>query len=614
VVVTGVQPLHYTTEQRTRFQGWLTGVWNAQWQSFIGALNVPPKKPPKYPGELADLYAWSWFAGVVPGITYGAKTEPTAAAEEAIRLLRLQVVQPLSGDQLWGAVNHPFHSQDESVACVARALGFLWDYPGFTAADKQAVAEWLGNTTLHFGSALTTVPYALEKSPGSEDHHYAYYGLAIRWSGFAEAQCQQLLDSFPVQWLNGSWLDLLNYESRGDFGQRVLGAYGNWYYTRIILTMHAWKIATGTDYINAGSWARNWVRTAIATQKPHKPGALIPFGTSAAPLGISKDVMQMLTGVLDGIEAQWAAFLGGPIPTGMPAAYYLQTMLTANPEVVPVEPPKDFTWFSEAYGLVAVNRADKTQITMGAPPVYLIGHTWAAQGGGPREAIPLGVTLTAEGVPVLVKHVGDYRDSAKGAYGQNAMRVYQVGVPDLPITGYSGGYGGTYTQARIVPQIRPEDDLGGIKAWTPGRAVADLTKHYLATRVTRYVRTYEWGDDFLRVLEDLDLQPGMEAWQRWYPAFRPVINGVSVPDGFTEMSLPDEIVIGPVTMQILSAPGARLKIVGGPSHRWVDDNDFVQNFPKDNQFWTEAGGALEASEWALTLIGGSGVWDARFTW
>jgi len=87
-----------------------------------------------------------------------------------------------------------------------------------------------------------------------------------------------------------------------------------------------------------------------------------------------------------------------------------------------------------------------------------------------------------------------------------------------------------------------------------------------------------------------------------------------VPDGFTEMSLPDEIVIGPVTMQILSAPGARLKIVGGPSHRWVDDNDFVQNFPKDNQFWTEAGGALEASEWALTLIGGSGVWDARFTW
>jgi hypothetical protein len=228
------------------------------------------------------------------------------------------------------------------------------------------------------------------------------------------------------------------------------------------------------------------------------------------------------------------------------------------------------------------------------------------------------VTLTVKGVPVLVKHVGVHRNGASQAYGQNTMRFYPSwrGAPPTGSESVNAGFArGTGIKAKRVQEISPSDALGGITGWTPGRAVASLTRWYDNARVKDYVRTYEWGGGFLRVIDEATVQSGIEAWSRWYTGHRPVINGSPVRDGITDLeTAPGTITLGPVRWTITAPPGTRLRIVGGEGHRWVNDRWELFDVKADNDAARNAGGWLDVGEWTITFIGPSGRWHHHFTW
>lgn len=642
-VRSGHPRLHYTPETLPTVQGWMAGEWNAPFQTIVTAAvqRMEGQDPPNYPGLYADYYAFVWLMGSVAGINYWGKTI-NDFGNAAVQAMRDQVAQgPAPTNQLWGqTVNHPYHTQDETIHCMARAWDWMFNYAGFTNADKISVSGWFAAAPLNIvpRAGVNFNPKTVENAPGSEDQHPAYWGLAFAGDGYQDAAAVTLIASFSPHWLEGQHVDMLNYEARGDFGQRVLGSYGGWYPVRPIHMLHAWKVATGIDYFSdptpvspAAVWATGLVKTQIALEKAHRPGSVIPLGQSPGNILVNSPVCRMLTGCLEDVpERGWAASLGGTVPSDIGFQYIFQEMLTANADIAPVAPPTSGYWFSTTYGLLVQKRTDQTHLTMGAPIISLRGHTWASQGGAARDAVPLGCTLTVAGTPVLVKHIGDYRGASRGCYGQNAMRFYRAGMTPAESDGdtaWTGGFNGGYTSANKVTEIVAGDNMGGISSYTDGHAVANLTKWYLSTRVSAYTRTYDWGSTSFDVQDSVTLVGDAVAWSRWYTGHVPVINGVQLSNGITDYSTAQvaaglTIVLGPVTWTYTAPANTSLRVVGGPTHRWIDDNWVVDTFQtfdpqsSDNPEWSEGGGAIENGEWNFTFIGspGGGTWTHHFAW
>src|SRR5690606_30472328 len=155
------------------------------------------------------------------GIDYKGRT-PETFAERAVQLIRQKLAEgiPEYKGNVYVAVNHPYHSGGEWFGSLARAHDWLWDYPGYTAADKKAVAEYLlevSRIMFEVGHPNDGKPAmnwngpgdAFANSPGSEHHHPWYYMLPLIGDGLIdETKARQILATFDTHWLNGGWLDV----------------------------------------------------------------------------------------------------------------------------------------------------------------------------------------------------------------------------------------------------------------------------------------------------------------------------------------------------------------------------------------------------------------------